>query len=225
MTPRATTELLPAPTALEAGPPPRPRLRSIIARLGASLWVSIVVPALLFTVTFAVFGTTVALIVALVWFYAAVAWRRVTGQRSSGLLALMVVVMTVRTAFTLVTGNTFVYFLQPVIADAVVALVFLVSLATARPVVARLAADFYPMDDEVAARHRIRRLFWRLTLMWALVCLVKGGVSFYLLESQSLINFVIVKNAVAMGLTVAAVVATVWASVRVARQEGLFAPA
>ena len=70
--------------------------------------------------------------------------------------------------------------------NGVIALVSLLSLATARPVVARLAADFYPMDEDIAKRPRVQRLFWRLTLLWAVVCLVKALATIWLLQSQTL---------------------------------------
>jgi hypothetical protein len=196
-----------------------------VIRVARSLWVSCVVPALLFTITMVVFNVAAALVAALVWFYGAVAWRKVSGQQASGLLALMVVVMTIRTGFTLATGNTYVYFFQPIVVDAVVAVVFLMSLATARPVVARLAADFYPMDDSVASRTVVRRLFWHLTLMWGVVCLLKCGIGYWLLESQSLVNFVLIKNLAVLCLTALSVLTTVLVSIAVARREGLFATA
>lgn len=204
---------------------PRPCLKSIAVRVAANLWVSVVVPALLFTAALLAFNVATALVVALVWFYGAIAWRWATGQRQSGLLALMVVVMTIRTGFTLMTGNTFIYFFQPIFVDAVMAVVFLLSLATARPIVARLAADFYPMDSHVAARRRVRQLFWYLTLMWGLVCLVKCGMGYWLLVSQSLVNFVLIKNVAVLSLTALSIVVTVWISLTVARKENLFAPA
>ena len=36
---------------------------------------------------------------------------------------------------------------------------FFVSLLTARPVVARVAGDFYPLTPEVASRRAVTRLF------------------------------------------------------------------
>ena len=98
---------------------------------------------------------------------------------------------------------------------------FLLSLLTARPVVARLAADFYPLTRDLADRPRIRRLLWRLTLMWGVVCLAKGLVSFWLLESQSMMTFVLVKNITLISMTLLATAATVAASAVVARKEGL----
>ena len=50
----------------------------------------------------------------------------------------------------MLADSTWLYFLQPVISDGVVAALFLLSLASARPMVARLAGDFYPMDHELA---------------------------------------------------------------------------
>lgn len=190
-----------------------------------SLGVACVVPGVLFYIALVTFDVTAAVITALTWSYGAILWRRATNRRMSGLLMLTVAILTIRTAITLSTGDTFIYFLQPVVSDGVVALIFLASLATTTPVVARLAADFYPMDLDVAARPRIRRLFWHLTLLWGGVGLVKGGVGYWLLQSQSLVDFVLIKNIVVISLTVCAVGVTVRASTYVARREGLMGPA
>ncbi len=201
--------------------PHRPSLGTILRRLAVSLSVACVVPGVLFYIALVAFDVTAAVIAALTWSYGAILWRWATGRRMSGLLMLTVAILTIRTAITLSTGDTFIYFLQPVVSDGVVALIFLASLATATPVVARLAADFYPMDLDVATRPRIRRLFWHLTLLWGGVGLVKGGVGYWLLQSQSLVDFVLIKNIVVISLTVCAVGVTVRASMYVARREGL----
>ena len=123
--------------------------------------------------------------------------------------------------FTLATGNTFVYFVQPVFADAAVAAIFLGSLLSARPIVARLAPDFYPIDDALAARPRIRRLFRRLTLLWGLVIVAKGSVTLWLLLSLSTVNFVLIKSSAIISLTLLAAVTTLALAAIVGRQEGL----
>jgi hypothetical protein len=130
-----------------------------------------------------------AILVALVWSYGAMSWRAVTGRRTSGLLVLTAIVLTGRTAIALAAQSTFFYFLQPIITDGAVAATFLLSLATARPMVARLAGDFYPMDAELSLRPRIRRLFWHLTAMWAVICLAKAVMMFWALNSLSLDTF------------------------------------
>ena len=99
-------------------------------------------------------GVWTAIVVALGWSYGAIGWRALTRRRTSGLLILTAILMTGRTVIALVTDSPFLYFLQPIISD-VVATTFLLSLATARPMVARLAGDFYPMDHELSVRPRV----------------------------------------------------------------------
>lgn len=193
----------------------------MLRRVGLSLTVACAVPAALFLTMFQLFGVWPAILVALCWSYGAIAWRAVTGRRTSGLLVLTAIVLTARTVIALVAHSTFFYFLQPIITDGVVAGTFLLSLATARPIVARLAGDFYPMDLELSSRPRIQRLFWHLTAMWAVVCLAKAVAMFWALNSLSLDTFVLVKSVTMPATNLLAVVLTVCAAVLVARKEGL----
>jgi hypothetical protein len=184
-----------------------------------------VIPGALFYLCLVTVNVWAALVAALVWCYAAITWRMATRRRASGLLFLTVAGLTARTVFSFATGGIYLYFLQPVIIDGVLAALFLLSLATARPVVARLAGDFYPMSEDVAKRPRVQRLFWNLTLLWAIVCLAKGAATLWLLQSQSTATFVAVKSALLLVMTVAATIVTLFAAVRVARLEGLLRPA
>jgi hypothetical protein len=174
--------------------------------VGLSLLVACVIPAVVFYSVFAAAGVWVAILAALGWSYGAIAWRALTGRRTSGLLILTAIVMTGRTVIALATDSTFLYFLQPIISDGVVGTTFLLSLATARPLVARLAGDFYPMDHELSMRPRIRRLFWHLTMMWAVLCLGKAAMTMWLLQSTSLDTFVLVKSITMLSINALAVV-------------------
>lgn len=186
-----------------------------------SVSTSVVAPAVLFALTLLLVNVTTAMIVALVWVGGAIAWRATTGREVSGLLVLTGTIMVLKTAITFATGNTFIYFVQPVFVDLAVAVAFLGSLWSARPLVARLAPDFCPLHTDLAVRPRICRLFKSLTLMWGLVILVKGSVTLWLLLSLSTVNFVLIKSGAIMGLTVLAVAVTVVWSVAVCRKEGL----
>jgi len=210
-----------SPAAASAVAPHRPRLGTVIRRVSLSLLIACVVPATVFYVCFVVAGVWTAIAGALVWSYGAIGWRAVTGRRTSGLLILTAMVMTGRTLIALATDSTFLYFLQPIISDGVVGTTFLLSLATARPMVARLAGDFYPMDHELSVRPRVRRLFRNLTVLWAMLCLGKALMTLWLLESQSLETFVLVKSISVLAINVLAAVATVAAATIVARKEGL----
>jgi len=200
-----------------------PRLQTIIRRVGLSLLIACVIPGALFFVCFSVAGVWTAIIAALGWSYGALAFRALTGRRTSGLLVLTAIVLTGRTVLAFSTGSTFLYFLQPVISDGVVGTTFLLSLATARPVVARLAGDFYPMDHEISMRPRVRRLFWHLTMLWALLCLAKATMTMWLLQSTSLDTLVMVKSISVPTINTLAAAATITAAVLVARKEGLLA--
>jgi len=199
----------------------RPRLGTVLRRVGLSLTVACAIPAALFFTMYQVFGVWTAIVVALFWSYGAITWRAVTGRRTSGLLVLTAIILTGKTVVVLASQSTFFYFLQPIITDGVVAATFLLSLATARPVVARLAGDFYPMDAELSLRPRMRQLFWRLTAMWAVVCLAKAVAMFWALNSLSLDTFVLVKSISMPAANLLAVVLTVSAAVLVGRKEGL----
>jgi hypothetical protein len=220
MTAVANTCPAPLPVVLQSS---LPNLKAIVARTVASLSIAVVVPAALFWVTLVVFGVYGAVSVALVWMSGAMCWRWASGRPVSRLLLLTLGIMTIRTGFTLVTGNTFVYFVQPVFADATVATIFLGSLWTAQPIVARLAPDFYPIDAAVYARPRVHLLFRRLTLLWGLVIVAKGSVTLWLLLSQSMVNFVLIKTGAIIALTLLAAAATVALGAVVGRKEGLLA--
>jgi intracellular septation protein A len=205
--------------------PALPQLKAVIARVAASLATAVVAPAILFAVTLVIINVYAAVSVALAWMVAAMCWRWATRRPVSGLLVLTLAIMTMKTGFTLATGNTFVYFVQPVFADAAAAAIFLGSLWTARPIVARIAPDFYPVDAALAARPRIRLLFRRLTLLWGLVLVVKGSVTMWLLVTLSTVNFVLIKSSAILTLTLLATTTTIALSAIVGRQEGLLRPA
>jgi len=212
------------PPAALLATPHRPQLRTVMRRVAQSLLIACAIPATLFYVTFSLAGVWTAIMVALAWSYGAIGWRALTGRRTSGLLILTAIVLTGRTALALATDSTFLYFLQPIISDGVVGTTFLLSLTTARPMVARLAGDFYPMDHELSVRPRVQRLFRNLTVMWALLCLGKATLTMWLLQSTSLDTFVLVKSISMLSINALAVAATIGFAVIVARKEGMLGP-
>lgn len=218
------TALVAPPCALAVATGPRPRLGTIIKRVATSLLIACAIPGALFYTVFSLTDVWTAILTALAWSYGAIAFRALTGRRTSGLLILTAIVMTGRTILAFATDSTFLYFLQPVISDGVVGTTFLLSLVTARPLVSRLAGDFYPMDHELSLRPRIQRLFWRLTMMWALLCLGKATMTLWLLQSTSLETFILVKAVAVLTINALAITATIAAAVVVARQEGLLGP-
>jgi hypothetical protein len=193
----------------------------VVGRVSLSLLIAVVVPATVFYGFFVLAGVWTAIVAALAWSYGAIAWRALTRRRTSGLLILTALLLTGRTALSFAADSAWLYFLQPVISDGLVAVLFLFSLASARPMVARLAGDFYPMDHELAARPRIQRLFRHLTLLWAVLGLTKATVTLWLLQSQTLGTFVLVKSVSMLAINLLAAAATIGIAAWVARNEGL----
>ncbi|HTR71485.1 MAG TPA: VC0807 family protein [Mycobacteriales bacterium] len=204
---------------------PGPRVGAVVRKIAKTLAVATIVPTALFYVGLVTAGLWVALLVALAWCYGAAAWRLRTKQPTSILLWLTVAGLSGKTILAFATGSTLIYFIQPALADTLVAVVFVVSLGTARPAVARLAAEFYPVTSDVAGRPGVRTLFTRLTVLWAGICAAKAGVTLWLLHTLSVTGFVTAKTVYGPATVVLGAAVTIVLAARVARREGLLPPA
>lgn len=202
----------------------RPQIRAVVQHLALNLFLATIVPTALFYACLVTANLWTALVTALIWCYASVGYRLGTGRPTSGLLWLTVAGLTGKTIVTLATGSTLIYFLQPAVSDGLVAAVFVLSLATTRPAVARLAGEFYPMTHDVASRPRVQGLFTRLTVLWAGICGGKAVLTVWLLHSLSMTSFVAAKTVFAPSAAAAGAAVTVTLAVRVARREGLLVP-
>jgi intracellular septation protein A len=179
------------------------------------------VPLVLFYVFLISVDLTAAFLAAAGWSYAAVG-RRLVGRRPiPALLVLSCLGITMRTAFYLCSGNSFVYFVQPILRTALTAVVLGASVMFGRPLIARFASDFCPLSPEVRVRPGVVGLFRRLTFLWAGVNLIAAAVGLTLLLTVPTAVFVGTTTLAAWALTCTGVVLTVADSVRTARSEGL----
>lgn len=178
-------------------------------------------PFALFYAVLLLAGFRGALLAALGWTYLAVArrlWRR---ERPAATVLLGMLLLSVRTAVAFATGSAFLYFAQPTLGTALVAVVFVASALLGRPLIERLARDFCPLDPSVMARPAVRRFFVRVSLLWGSVLLVNAGFVMWLLVTSSLHAFVVERTAVSWALTCGAVaLSTVW-FVRTMRRNGI----
>jgi hypothetical protein len=201
----------------------RSALHTVARRGFPTILETTLVPTALFYVAWLTLGHEWAYAVALGWACSALLRRLHLGVRVPGMLVIALIGLTVRTALALATGSSFVYFAQPILATSLVALVFLGSVATKRPFVARLAGDFYPLTVEIAARPRMRQLFRRLTLLWAGIQLLNAAAGASLLMTLPVAAYIPSKTGANLAITTCGVVLTVVWSLRVARAEGLVA--
>jgi hypothetical protein len=179
------------------------------------------VPALLFWVALLVFGATAAMISVLVWTFGNLVRRLVQRHRIPGVLILAMIGLVVRTFVALLSGSTFMYFMQPIATTVVLALVFLGSALIGRPLVARLAADFCPIDADLQRRPGVVNLFSGLTILWAAVHLANAAATFGLLMSLPVATFVALKTGACLAITFGGILLTVTWAIRTARSENL----
>jgi Protein of unknown function (DUF3159) len=198
-----------------------PSPRAFVRHALPGLIESTIGPAVLFYIVLVTAGFRGAIIAALSWSYLAFArriWRR---ERVSGLLLLGVTLISLRTVVSFVTGSSFIYFAQPTLGTALVAVLFLLSVFARRPLAERLAHDFCPLDPEVMSHPFLRRFFLRISLMWCAVLAVNAGFVMWLLVESSLRAFVIERIVVSTTLTVGGIVlSTLW-FLRVVRGAGM----
>jgi len=179
------------------------------------------VPALLFWVVLLVFGATAAMVSVLVWTFGNLVRRLVQRHRVPGVLILAMIGLVVRTFVALLSGSTFMYFMQPIATTVVLALVFLGSALIGRPLVARLAADFCPIDADLQRRPGVVNLFSGLTVLWAAVHLANAAATFGLLVSLPVATFVALKTGACLAITFGGILLTVTWAIRTARSENL----
>lgn len=184
-----------------------PAIATLLRRALPLVVEGVLVPTGLFYLGFWLGGVWGGIIAALVWSVGALGRRMIVG-RASGLLILAVVTLAARALATGLSGNTDVYFLQPVVGEAALGLVFLASLPAGRSLVHRLAHDFVPIDG-LAPHSRLRRVFCGITVLWAAVFLLLAFLGWYLLGHNGVAAYVGYRTAISAGVKALAVAASV----------------
>ena len=196
-------------------------LRTVARRSFPRVIEATIAPAIIFYICLLTFGAMTAIVAALLWSYCAIARRIVTHRPVPAILVLATVAFTVRTGIALATGSAFIYFIQPVLGTVFMAALFLGSLVVGRPLIARLADDFWPLEPEVAAHPAVCQLFRSLTVLWAGVNLAIAAVTFVLLVTLPMEGFVPAKTIGSYMITITGVMVTISWSIATARREGL----
>jgi hypothetical protein len=196
-------------------------IRAVVRRMVPYLIEATLVPTALFYLCLVTLNLTWAIVAALAWTYAAVGRRLVARRPIPGLLVLATLGISVRTLVYLLNENQFVYFFQPILRTVATAAFFALSVLVGRPLIARFAADFCPLTQDVGSRPAVVRLFRRLTYLWAGVNATAAATSLTLLLTVPLAVFVGTATVAAWIITGSGVVLTVSDAVRTARSEGL----
>jgi hypothetical protein len=147
----------------------------------------------LFLVCFRTWGTGIALVAGLAWAALTITYRRVRGHRLPGLVLLGLAGLAGKTIVALATGSVLLYFLQPTVTTAIVGLLFLASALMNRPLAERLVHDIWPLDPYWASHAVLRQFFSRLSVLWALTSIANAAMTLWLLQTQPLTTFVMIK--------------------------------
>jgi hypothetical protein len=196
---------------------------AVVRRSGPHIIESSLIPTAIFYCCLVFAGLGAAYAGAIVWLYAAVVCRLARHRPIPPLLVLGVIGITVRTAVAVSSGSAFFYFAQPILASLVMGCVFLVSIAIGRPMVERLALEFWPLTPEMMARPPVARLLRGLTFWWAGINLAIAATTLVLLLWLPMATYVAVKQGTSLALMGIGVAVTIDLALRTARREGLVA--
>ena len=171
-----------------------PNIRDVLRHALPNVIEGKLIPLLLFVGFLELAGTMWALLIALAWSVATVTYRKATNRRVPGLIVLSTVALLARTIAALATGSMVIYFLQPTVSTVLVGLAFMISVPLGNPLAQKLAYDVFPFDDATKSHPLVRQFFVRLSAIWAVTSMVNASITVWLLLTQSVTTFVLVKS-------------------------------
>lgn len=195
--------------------------RQVVRRAGPNVLEASIAPSVLFWLALSMVGIGAAFVVGCAWVYGAVAVRLVRRRPVPGLVALAALGISVRTGLAVWSGSSFLYFAQPVLTNLLTSALFAGSCWSARPMVARLAMDFYPLAPDHLGRPNVARLLRRLTVWWAAVNLTIALTTLGLLLWLPVTWYLLAKQVASLSLMGLGVAVTIHVAVQAARREGL----
>jgi hypothetical protein len=171
-----------------------PGVRAVLRRALPNIIEGKIVPLVLFLACYRLSGTVAALIAGLTWSAASITYRRLRGHRVPGLLLLGLAGLAGKTVVALATGSMLLYFLQPTVTTALVGLLFLTSALAGRPLAERLVHDVWPLEPHWSSHIALQQFFRRLSVLWAITSIANAAVTLWLLHTQPITTFVMIKS-------------------------------
>lgn len=192
-----------------------PRLSVLVRHAVPRVLEAMILPVAVFYVGLLVAGVTGGLVMAVVWVYGGAALRLARRETVPGTVLLAMLAITARVALALVTGDLVVYFLQPTLGVFCAGFAFLTTAAARRPLIERVTTDLVPLPGHLVGHPRMRRLFVHLSVLWGAAQFVNGTLSLWLLFSEPIQTYLIVRTAAVAVLMLAAALVTLFAFRRV----------
>ena len=196
-----------------------PRVRTLLRNAAPRIFEGVVLPLVVFLGALRLLGVTGAVVAGLGVAYLAIGWRLATKRQVPGILVIGALTLTTRSLGLMLTGSTFVYFLQPTLGTAAVAFALAVSVPAGRPLAERIARDFYPLPPEVVTHLALQRFFERITLLWSAVQVLNAAVTIWLLVTETVGTFIVARTIITLTLTACAVAISIVAFQRCMRDH------
>ena len=188
-------------------------LRAVLLDNGPRLLRDAVGPVLVFYVGWKTLGLVVGIVAATAVTTAAFVWERRHGRTGLG-ASIGLAIALVQAVSGLLSGSARWYFAPAVIANTLGGFVFLGSVAVGRPLAGVFAAESYPFPPEVKASAAFRRVFGRISRVWAAYLLGRGTLRLLLLLYTSVEAFLVVSVISGLPLSAALMTWSFWYAVR-----------
>ncbi len=198
-----------------------PPLRSMLGRIGSQIIEGTLIPGLIFWSMLHLTGLVWALFAGLAWCYLAIARRWAKGVALPAVLVVGALLFTTRTGVALAFHSTFIYLLTPTINAFVLAAVFAGSAIARRPITERFARDFVGLPAHVTALVKVQTALRRLSLVWALVNIINGGVALQLLAADHVDGVMLARSVMTPVLSAIAVACCVLMGRKALHAEGI----
>jgi intracellular septation protein A len=198
-------------------------LRAILVGNGPRLARDAIGPVIVFYLGWKTLGLVAGIVAATAVTTAAFIWER--RQARTGLGAGIGLFIALVQALTgLLSGSAQWYFAPAVIANTVGGLVFLGSVVMGRPLAGVFASESYPFPPEVKTSTTFRRVFGRISLVWAAYLLGRGALRLVMLVYTSVEAFLVVSIATGIPLSTAVMAWSFWYGVRGFRRRSAGEP-
>jgi hypothetical protein len=197
-----------------------PPLRELALRAVPRVIEGVLIPTALFLLLLNTQGLRVAIVGGFAWSMSVIVVRRLLGRRVPTMVLVGVGILLFRTVISLVTGSSFLYFLQPTLGTFTVGIVLLGSAFFGRPIVLRLARDFCPLPPDTMRDPHLRRFFLGVSCLWGITNLLNAAVTLWLLVSQSVTTYVVTRTAMSWSLTILGIaISVLWFTRMLRRRE------
>lgn len=192
------------PAHVPPGAPPA-RVGDLLA--DRSFLVDSVVPPVLFVGVNALAGLTWAVVVALGFAIAVLAWRLRAGQRLlfavTGLAGIAVSV-----SLALLSGRASAYFVPGIVGNAVFGVACVISVVVRRPLIAVSSWALYRWPWAWYRHDRVRPAYSDVTWVWAAAYLLRAGVQWWLVDREATGALAVVRIATGLPLLAVLLMAT-----------------